>query len=95
MGTDPAFLLFDGANSKDLAQCQQQCSQTTECTGVEHYPPTDRCEVWIIPILATADVDGLNCYVVNPAPVPAPTPGLKSSGSPGLKSSGSTSWGAY
>ncbi|KAG1671160.1 hypothetical protein FOA52_005414 [Chlamydomonas sp. UWO 241] len=71
-----AFVLYEGANGKDLTQCQQQCTQTPRCTGVEHNPNTQRCEVWIVPILATADVAGFNCYAVNSnAPAPTPVPG--------------------
>jgi hypothetical protein len=63
--TNGAYVVHTG---QDLAQCQQLCFQNRECTGVEHNPTANYCEVWTMPILATADVPDYNCYMVKGIP---------------------------
>eukprot|EP00798_Chlamydomonas_sp_ICE-L_P009158 gene9158-16284_t len=53
------FFLFEGSSQAD---CFYFCSISPGCTGVEHNPTSQRCEVWMSAIVGAASVPGYNCY---------------------------------
>jgi len=47
----------------NVNECFQLCYDSSTCHGVEYQKSTGRCEVWNRIPLATANVDGYECYV--------------------------------
>eukprot|EP00933_Yihiella_yeosuensis_P017804 TRINITY_DN1480_c0_g1_i1.p1 TRINITY_DN1480_c0_g1~~TRINITY_DN1480_c0_g1_i1.p1 ORF type:complete len:668 (-),score=70.26 TRINITY_DN1480_c0_g1_i1:386-2389(-) len=58
--TDNADSYYLVKSVSKMEECKAECGATPMCYGVE-YDGSSRCEVWIRPIHASADVAGYNC----------------------------------
>eukprot|EP00798_Chlamydomonas_sp_ICE-L_P019823 gene19823-26509_t len=63
MGDQEDFRVEEGSSQE---KCFQYCATTSGCTGVEHNPTSQRCEIWTSPITDTAPVTGYDCYIRKP-----------------------------